>query len=143
MEADARAQVWDASRPWRVRTHVVWERDALCLDLHDLKARNAKKALSAMLEVIGSLECSEILVVTGRGTHSLGPPVLRRLAGERLAMAASETDGWSLHPRGSGAWLLSTDPARAADRGPAGFLLLFFLLLGLALLWLLSRAALS
>jgi len=121
----------------------VWERGSLCLDLHDLKARNARLALVAMLDVVDTLQGSEVLVVTGRGAHSVGPPVLHRLAGDRLAQAVAETDGWSLHPRGSGAWLLSTDPDRAARHGVGGFLLVFFALLALALAWLVARGAVS
>ena len=143
MEDVAREQAWDGKRPWRVGTHVVWERDLLCLDLHDLKARNARLALGALLEVVDALEGCEVLIVTGKGAHSVGPPVLHRLAGDRLAQAVAERDDWSLQPRGSGAWLLSTDPDRATGQGVGSFLLLFFTLLALALAWLVARGAVS
>lgn len=107
------------------------------VDLHDLKARNARSALDALLAVAGELESGAVLVVTGRGSHSLGPPVLRKLAGERLAAAAARTDGWSLHPHGTGAWVLSTDPASAPARRASWFLVVFFALLAIALAWLL------
>jgi hypothetical protein len=111
------------------------------VDLHDLKARNARIALDGLLSVAGALRSGSVLVVTGRGAHSIGPAVLRKLTGDRLAAAAARTEGWALHPQGSGAWVLSTDP----DAAPAGraswFLILFFLLLALALAWLLSGRA--
>jgi hypothetical protein len=136
VEAGAREQVWDEKRPWRVRSHVGVEDGRPVVDLHDLKARNARVALDGLLSVAAELESRSVLVVTGRGAHSMGPAVLRQLAGDRLAAAASRTDGWSLHPQGSGAWVLSTDP----DANPSGranwFLVLFFLLLALALAWL-------
>lgn len=114
-----------------------------CLDLHDLKARNAKKALAALLATVESLDGAAVLVVTGRGNHSLGPPVLHRLAGERLAAAARDA-GWALHPKGSGAWVLSTDPAAAPPKRASWFLVLFFALLAVALAWLLfGRGGLS
>lgn len=120
-----------------MRTHVVLEDGMPCLDLHDLKARNAKTALGLLLDTVESLEAPNVLVVTGRGAHSIGPAVLRQLAGDRLAAAAARTAGWSVHPRGSGAWVLCTD----AEHAPAGrvswFLVLFFALLLLALAWLL------
>lgn len=106
------------------------------VDLHDLKARNARIALDGLLAVVGDLETPTVLVVTGRGAHSLGPAVLRQLAGDRLAAAAARSPGWSLHPRGSGAWLLCTDPDAAPARRSGWFVLVFFVLLALAMAWL-------
>lgn len=138
VEDGARAQVWDERRPWRVRTHIGVEDGRPSVDLHDLKARNARLALDRLLDVAPLLESGAILVVTGRGTHSLGPPVLQRMAGERLAAVAARTEGWSLHPHGSGAWVLSTQPSTAPARRTSWFLIAFFLLMAAALVWLLS-----
>jgi hypothetical protein len=140
IEADAQEQVWDAQRPWRVATHVDWESGVPVVDLHDLKARNARTALKRLVGVAESLEGGAVGVVTGRGRHSLGPGVLRRMAGDILVAAAADRDAWSVHPRGSGSWVLVTDPARApaATRGGPGMVAaVFFALMALALAWLL------
>ena len=137
VEAAAREQVWDDRRPWRLRTHVGVEDGRPLLDLHDLKARNARLALDLLLAEAAELQTRAVLVVTGRGAHSVGPAVLRQLAGDRLAAAASRTEGWSVHPQGSGAWVLSTDPDATPARRVGVFVVLFFSLLAIALAWLL------
>ncbi|MEC7945978.1 MAG: Smr/MutS family protein [Myxococcota bacterium] len=138
VEDGARAQVWDERRPWRVRTHIGVEHGRPSVDLHDLKARNARLALDCLVAVAPQLESGSVLVVTGRGTHSLGPPVLQRMTGERLAAVAARTEGWALHPHGSGAWVLSTQPSAAPARRSNWFLVVFFLLTAAALVWLLA-----
>jgi hypothetical protein len=140
VETGAREQVWDSDRPWRVATHVNWEAGVPIVDLHDLKARNARVALKRLVAAAEGLEGGAVGVVTGRGRHSLGPGVLRRMAGDILAAAAGDRDTWSVHPRGSGAWVLVTDPARAPSAtrsGPGMVAAVFFALLALALAWLL------
>jgi hypothetical protein len=132
--------VWDGERPWRATTHVVWEGALPVVDLHDLKARNARLVLRRLVAEADALEAGAVLVVCGRGRHSVGPPVLHRLTGDVLAAAARDRDGWRVDPRGSAAWLLVTRPdaAPAVARGASTwFLAAFFLLVVGAVAWLL------
>lgn len=130
----ARGQVWDTERPWRVDTHVEWEGELPAVDLHDLKARNARLALRRLLTIAADLEAGAVLVVTGRGRHSVGPPVLHRMAGEVLASAARDRDDWEVRPRGAASWVLVVRPdaAPAAARSASSWFVAVFFLLVLA-----------
>jgi len=111
LEVDADELEWAARRPWRASTHVRWEGELPSLDLHDLNAKLARRAVDALLEEAGALETGAVRVITGRGRRSIGPGVLGEIARSRIGNGLEE--GWRFHPSGAGAYVLITDPRRA------------------------------
>ena len=112
VEDAARRQGWDGERPWRRRSHVWWEGDVLTIDLHDLKARNAGRAVEAVLSVADQLDAPAVAFIVGRGRHSLGKGVLPEVVGQKLAAACGPHPVWTARPI-AGRWMLALDPARA------------------------------
>jgi len=119
LEPDADQLDWAAQRPWRAATHVRWEGELPSLDLHDLNARLARRAVDALLGEAGALETGAVRVITGRGRRSMGPGVLGDLVRSRIGNQLEE--GWRFHPSGAGAYVLITD-ARRAPRSATGAL---------------------
>lgn len=60
------------------------------IDLHGLKAAEAEAALAAFLEAASRRGLEKILVVTGKGIHSQGEPVLGKVARRVI-----ETSPWA------------------------------------------------
>lgn len=60
------------------------------IDLHGLKAAEAEAALAAFLEAAARRGIEKVLVVTGKGIHSQGEPVLGKLARRVI-----ETSPWA------------------------------------------------
>ncbi len=119
LEPEAAALPWAAERRWTCATHVRWEGELPLLDLHDLNARLAGRAVEAAAAVGGELETGALRIVTGRGRRSIGPGVLGQIASGKLAKARDQ-QGWSYHPSGAGAYVLVTDPARAPRSATGG-----------------------
>ena len=95
VEASARGQKWDGERPWRRSTHVWVDYGVVLIDMHDLSAKVAKKAIQAVTAVAreDGLEAHAVVFITGRGRHSASGPVLRDLTVRRLqAMAEDEVE---------------------------------------------------
>ena len=138
VEQAARGQRWAKERPWKTQTHVRWEREMPTLDGHDLSAKLMKRALKLLLDEVASLDTGAVLIVTGRGRHTLGAKgVLPQIVQGVVGRAASE-QGWRLRPHGPGAWVLVVDASRAPASATAAFgwgeWLLFLFLGGCALL---------
>lgn len=114
VERGARQQAWDAARPWRTSSHLWWEGPVLVVDLHDLKAGLARRAVEAVLAEAEGLETPAVVFVTGRGRHSLGAGVLPQVVGKALRAAVDAHPAWSARPS-AGRWTLVLD----ADRAPA------------------------
>jgi len=85
------------------------------IDMHDLSAKVAKKAIQAVTSVAREvgLEAHAVVFVTGRGRHSAGGPVLRELTVRRLQAMAEDEDRWMVQVSGAGRVTLITDPDRA------------------------------
>jgi hypothetical protein len=115
VEEEARGLRWANKRPWRARTHVRWESSMPALDGHDLSAKLFKQALQVVVVQAEALDQGAVLLITGRGRHSIGPGgVLGEVLQGALGPVAEER-GWRLRPHGAGAWVLVIDPARAPD----------------------------
>jgi hypothetical protein len=112
IEVDAAGQRWAEERPWRVQTHIGAESGMAVVDLHDLSAAVARRAVR---EVIASPPAAGAVVfVFGRGRHTLGPsPVLRGVVVEELRRACSEEEAWSYRMMGPARTVWITDRARA------------------------------
>lgn len=102
---------WADKRPWRAETHIRWAGDLPEIDLHDLDARHARKAVQ--LAAGQHLDTGAMRFVTGRGRHTLGPGgVLGGVVRGELVKLADGRD-WIVRPSGPARWLLITDPERA------------------------------
>ena len=67
------------------------KRPDAALDLHGMTADEAETALAAFLEASARKGCEKVLVITGKGIHSQGEPVLGKAA--RHAIEASPWAG--------------------------------------------------
>ena len=129
--------MWDDRRPWRRASHLSVAEGVVWMDLHDLKARNAREALRELLAIADDLQGPAVVIVTGRGRHSLGPPVLHQMTGDVLRSFARDRD-CAVLPRGSGAWVLVLDESRLPRslRAESGlWLTVFFVLMLIAFAW--------
>lgn len=118
VENMARSQRWDTERPWRRVTHVWTEDGIVVVDMHDLGAKVAKKAIRAVVDVARSdgLASHAVTFITGRGRHSAGSPVLRDLTVRRLQAMARDEEDWVVQMSGAGRVTLITDPSRAPSK---------------------------
>ena len=98
-EERARRQHWDGERPWRVETHVGWDGPLPTIDLHDAGAGLSKQVMRAVLQEAERLQTGALCMVTGRGSHSLGPAVLRGLVRKEI-LRSGRARGWQLRPAG-------------------------------------------
>jgi hypothetical protein len=85
VEEAAQTLRWFDERPWQVATHLRVEDGLPVVDLHDLNARTARLAVSAIVEAAPDLDVGAVLFVVGVGRRSAGPPVLGRVVLEVLA----------------------------------------------------------
>ncbi|MEN0062853.1 MAG: hypothetical protein AAGA48_11935 [Myxococcota bacterium] len=109
----AREQSWYKERPWRTKTHVVEEHGAVVVDLHDLRAALAKKAVHAVVEA-GVPKAGAVVFVHGRGQHSLVPGgVLQGVVTEALGKACLKHSGWAVRRGRPGRTVWVTDRKRA------------------------------
>lgn len=136
IEDEVRQQPWDRQRPWRVASHVQWEGPLPVVDLHDLKAGPATRAVRAVLQ--HPPKAGAVAFVTGRGRHTLGAtPVLKKVTEKALRKACGANAGWSFRAMGPARWVWISDRSTAPKQvtGGSGWgLWLGFLLLLLALL---------
>lgn len=112
IEADARELRWADQRPWKTSSHLRIEDGVVVLDLHDLNARLARRAVDRLIELAPKATTGAVVVVTGRGLHSRGKAILPRLAHERMSGAA-RTNGWRVYIPRAGRIALITDEAKA------------------------------
>ena len=84
----------------------------LVVDLHDLKAALARRAIDAVVSVADELDAPAVVFVTGRGRHSVGKGVLGGVAASALRDAVRAHRGWQMTPA-AGRWTLVLDPRRA------------------------------
>lgn len=141
LQADARKQPWAKERPWRTRSHVACEGGLVVVDLHDLKAKLARRAVAAVLEA-GPPEAGALLFVVGQGRHSRGAGgVLGKVVTKELGKHCVSRPGWSVRLVGPArvAWITDRRRAPGSVTGGAGwglnlllFLLFFAFLVALA-----------
>ena len=112
IEDDAKGQRWAKERPWRVDTHVGAASGMVVVDLHDLSAAVARRAVR---EVVASPpEAGAVVFVFGRGRHTLGPSqVLRNVVVRELRRVCAENEAWSYRMSGPARTVWITDRARA------------------------------
>ena len=85
------------------------------VDLHDLNASLAKRALKAVIACCEQLAGGGVIFITGQGRHSVGLPVLRNIV--LGALVRLERDrGWRVRDCGAGRLLLVVDEGRIPAR---------------------------
>jgi hypothetical protein len=145
LEDEARELPWAAERPWRTATHLRPEGDLIQVDLHDLNARCARRAVRLVAARAAELDTGAVGFITGVGSHSIGPGVLTEVVGRELRRIAPP-QGWRYQPNGKGALILIWDPQRApavaSDRLPPLFWLVAAVF-GAAVAWVLLHALLG
>ncbi len=135
VEAEARGLRWAEERPWRRASHLRVEGEMVHLDLHDLNASCAKRAVRAVIDRVPDLQTGAVAFITGVGRHSIGPGVLGEVVRGELSRVVRR-EGWSYSPAGKGALVLVFDPdsapGQASSRlGPFFYLVAALLVLGL------------
>jgi DNA-nicking Smr family endonuclease len=88
--SDADARSIQAAREAESR-RLAAKRPEASLDLHGMRAEEAEAALAAFLEASARKGLEKVLVITGKGIHSQGEPVLGKAA--RRAIEASPWAG--------------------------------------------------
>ena len=135
IEVEASGQRWAAERPWRVATHVGTESGMAVVDLHDLSAGLARRAVRIV--IAHPPTAGAVVFVFGRGRHTLGPSqVLRNVVVRELRRACSDEAAWSYRLMGLARTVWITDRAKAPRAATGGWGLgtaLLFALLALAL----------
>lgn len=138
IQAGAKGQPWAKERPWRTRSHVICEAPLVVIDLHDLKAKLAAKAVAEVIAA-GPPEAGALLFIVGQGRHSKGAGgVLGKVVTSALGKACSSHPGWSVRLVGPArvAWITDRRRAPSSVTGGGGQslnLLLFLLLLAFLL----------
>jgi len=112
VERGAKELPWAKERPWRAETHVWAENRLPVVDLHDLGAKLAEKAVHRSAAVSTDLQAGAVCFVTGRGRRSIGPGVVRKVAEEELREYCHQR-GCYYRPAGPGRLVLVVDPGRA------------------------------
>jgi len=141
IEKAARDQPWSKERPWRTKTHVVEEKGAVVVDLHDLRAALAKRLVQLLVDA-DPPDAGALVLVHGLGQHSLVPGgVLKGVVTDALGPACQKRPGWALRPGRPGRTVWITDRKRAPSAviGGGGLwttlgILAFVVLFGLAIL---------
>jgi hypothetical protein len=112
LEVDAAEQRWAKERPWRVHTHVGEHSGMAVVDLHDLSAAVARRAVREV--VANPPDAGAVVFVFGRGRHTLGPSqVLRGVVVKELRRACEDEEAWSYRMLGPARTVWITDRARA------------------------------
>ena len=125
VERRARSHAWSRERPWKATTHTWLEGRTVVIDLHDLGRGTASLATRAALDLAPDLESAEIVLVTGRGRHSVGPGVLRSAVEQQLQEEV-RSRGLAYRPRGPGRWAIVMRSER--QRPPIGTVLFWLVL---------------
>ncbi|MBX2804217.1 MAG: hypothetical protein KTR31_41535 [Myxococcales bacterium] len=123
IQTAAKGQPWAKERPWRTKTHVVLEEGVMVVDLHDLKANLARKAVAAVVGS-GPSKAGAVVFVVGRGRRSVGPGgVLGKVVRSELGAACKSASGWSVRPVGPAriAWITDWNKAPASVVGGGGW----------------------
>ncbi len=142
VEKAARDQPWAKERPWRAKTHVGEEQGVVVVDLHDLKAGNARKAVDAVVAQ-GPPRAGGLVFVVGQGRHSVGRGVLGNVVRSALGAHCKGRAKWRVRLVGPArvAWI--TDPSKAPKAltggGGVGFTL-WLAVFGAAFLFAVARA---
>ena len=137
VERSATELSWAEERPWRLSTHVFEEHGVVVIDLHDLNASLSKRVLACLRDLGPDLEGGGAIFITGRGRHSVGLPVLRRIVVGTLVRLERER-GWRQRDLGAGRVLMVVDEARipARFRGQMPLWIpAFFVVFAVALVW--------
>jgi hypothetical protein len=100
------------ARAWKVANHTCVERGVVTIDLHELGQNLTRRILNICEKVGPDLSAGAIRFVTGRGSHSVTGPVLRKVVGDAL-IAQCKRNGWSMHPEGGARFILIIDPEKA------------------------------
>jgi len=128
---------WAEERPWNVVSHVHEENGVVVIDLHDLNANLSKKVLAIITELAPDFHGGGVIFITGRGRHSVGLPVLRRIVLGTLVRLERE-QGWRQRDLGAGRVLMVVNedriPARYRGHMPL-WIPGFFLVFAVALVW--------
>ena len=137
VERAASGLLWAKERPWRVSTHVFEEHGVVVIDLHDLNAALSKTVLACLQDLGPSLQGGGVIFVTGRGRHSVGLPVLRRIVSGTLVRLERDR-GWRQRDLGAGRVLMVVDedriPARFRGHMPL-WIPAFFVVFAVGLVW--------
>ncbi len=131
----ARSLPWGKERPWHPDTHMWEEAGLTTIDLHDLSVRLGLEVVDALEELGAELPSGAVMLITGRGKHTMGRSTLRDAVADALIDAA-QRHGWRVFPRGPARFVLITDEARApaSATGKPGLLMVLFALLVLVAL---------
>ena len=128
---------WSKERPWTLNTHVFSENGVVVIDLHDLNAALSKQVLHGVSEIALDLQGGGAIFITGRGRHSVGLPVLRRIVLGTLVRYERER-GWRQRDLGAGRVLMVVNedriPARYRGHVPL-WVPAFFMVFSVALVW--------
>lgn len=130
VETAAKEQPWAKERPWRGRTHVFEEDGVLVVDLHDLKANLAKRAVQATVK-LGSPVAGGLVFVVGQGGRRGKPAgVLGDVVTSALGAHCKKVPGWSVRRVSAGrvAWITDRKRAPAQLTGGSGVFPVLFLL---------------
>ena len=118
------------------------EHGVVIVDLHDLKAGLARRAVREVLQ--HPPQSGAVVFVHGRGRHTLGASsVLRGVVAKELRRACSDQSDWSFRPLGPArlAWISDRSRAPSSVTGGSGLVLWILLaLLGLAFLLAVAKA---
>lgn len=120
LEPLADDQPWADQRQWRTRSHVGTEGGVTVVDLHDLGAKLARRAVRQVLTARPT--AGAVIFVHGRGRHTLGAgPVLKGVVTSELRRATAE-DAGVVRPLGAArtAWIADPEIAPRSVRGGMG-----------------------
>lgn len=136
-------QPWSKERPWRTSTHVGEEHGVVVVDLHDLKAALAKRAVKLCLDATPP-KAGALVFVHGQGRRSRAPGgVLRGIVVDVVGQAARKQPGWAVRPGRPGRSVWVTDRKKAPKSiiggGGVGFTVGIVLFVSLFLFALLNR----
>lgn len=83
------------------------------LDLHDLSTGLAVRAVERVAALAQSLEGGAVVLVTGRGRHSVSGRSALRSAVRAVLVELARSRGWDVHPLGPARLALVVDRGRA------------------------------
>jgi hypothetical protein len=111
----AKSLDWAQGRPWTTATHIWDENGVVVVDLHDLNAKLAKAVIGELEHIADRLVGGGLIFITGQGRHSMGVPVIKKIATGMLIRMEGER-GWRSRDLGAGRMLLVVDESRIPGR---------------------------